>query len=583
MLPTGIPFDNFLKVVLPENIQNTDIFAKLNPGDILKGSIIKSNPSEGTTVARFSGQEISLPHSSNLSAGQSVAAEVVKVSNQLILQVGVPKTSTGKADSLVLNLPETLKSDHVLSLAKPGDIISGTVVKNLGQNQSLIRFGDLDVSATSSRPLAAGETISAKLLRTLPQLTLKVLEGNIVSETKGKSAEVPSGKTGSAPFQEVTVRLNPNHLKSGTNSPHFKEGQLLEVKVNNWLFGNKAVLDIGGKLVEATVSRGVETGKSMLMFVDSQSSDLVLKSLDPKPGFNVEKAINFIRDILPGKEPLDKVLGNLLKLLSDENLPQALKSQRSFFQGLRDSLNGSILSKPGNPDGANLQKSFDLSGQNYEARVKTALERGVPADEIRNTVLKGDVKGELLKASAFVENKISLIKGEGQDIQAQIRELRTLANALRSGANQIELTQVMNAVNQREDGTVFFQVPYMSDDGKLKKVEVYVRRNGQKKSEASEEAKEDCNVTLLLDMTSLGALRADVNIQKNMLQCKITSPEEEVAGFLEAGLPILESKIKELGYMVKLESGITRKEEILTPPIQEKEPLNNLGLLDVKV
>ncbi len=596
MVTTGSPLETVLKVDLPESAKGTDSLANLKPGDILNGKVVKSVTSGGAAMVRFGGQKVSLPNNSNLVSGQKVTAEVLKVSLEILLKVvspknqsnayrevapnasQLPKTGSGNVVTLVINTPESLKNSNVLSLARPGDIITGTVVKPLGHNQAIIRIGGVEILSASSQPLSMGETITARVERILPQVTLKVLQENFPAPVQEKLSETLTQQLKPTAFQEVTLKFQPNQLKGGLT---LKEGQLTDVKVLRQLSANKAVFDIAGRQVEAA-ARGMEAGKTMSMMVDSLSPELVLKSVNPNQGFNLAKATDFIREFLPGREPMGKIVEHLGLLVTDEKLPEALKSHRSLLEGLRQALNESVITRPDKHSTPLLQKAVNNSGLNYEANIKTAMEVGVAPEEISNTLVRGDLKGELLKLEILVNERLAMLKGGSQETQAQIQELRTFGNSIRSAINQIELNQVMNAVNHREGSSVFFQVPFVSANGEMKTMEVFVKNRKKKGGKKGEEA-EDCNVTLLLDMTSLGPLRADVHIQQNSLHGKIITQDKEVAEFINSQLPLLDLSLNELGYTSKLECSVTQEEKVVASAISEKIPIEKLGILDVKV
>ena len=586
MFPEGFSFENLLKLDLPDGTWDADFISKLKPGLILNGTVIKNLPSEGTSLVRFGKNEIALPASPGLTPGKPVTAEVVKVSTQLLVKMGVPesapllpsapKSVPANAPTVVLNLPETLQKGHILSIARPVDIISGVVVKSLGENQSIIQFDGVDVRATASLPLAPGQAVIAKVERSLPQLTLKILQENIPAAGPEKSLPLPSAAKAEV-FQEMTLRLTSGPWKEG-----MKEGQLMEVKVLQENYGNKVLVEMGGKTMEALISHPAQAGKTMTMFVDSLSPELILKSVDPKTTLNLEKAADFIRQFLPAKEPMNQVLDRLIRLTGEGNIPQALKSEKGLLDGLRQALSDAVVANPEKPDPPLVQKAVAASGQGYEAALKASLEKGTSPEVIKNVVLKGDLKGELLKLQPVVDEKIALLKGESPEIQAQAQELRNFGNAIRSAVSQMELSQVINVVNNRDSGSIYFQVPYLAAGGEIRTVEVFVRKNEEGKEGKGGE-KEDLNLTLLLDMSALGNVRADVNLQQKSLHCRIVSQDQETAAFIEAQLPELESGLKELGYAAKLESVATPKEKFFSHVISEKTPIQALGILDVKV
>lgn len=604
MFPTGIPLESLLKIDLTGNALDLGALAKAQPGDVLQGQVVKGPSHDGVSVARLGGQNVSLPNTPNLSQGQTISVEVVKVAYQLSLKI-VPSESQPKPyqgtgpyqqqapqaapgappSALVLQLPESLKTGNILSLAKPGDIISGVVVKNLGQNQSIIQYDGVDVPAFSSQALNEGQTVRAKIERTLPQLTLRVLQDSQSAASSRQGSPALSSLTQPPPFQEIAMRVSAGQLKSLSGGFLPREGQLLDVKVLQTMSGGKALVEIGGRQIEAFLSpdTNARTGKTISMSVDSLSPDLVLRSVPPAQDLSLEKAAGYVREFLPSKEPMEKVLGRLSHLVSDGKLPQALQSEKGLLDGLRQALNDSVLQKPGSPDPTLLERAVNVSGQSYENNLKTALELGISPEEIKNTLLKGDLKGELLKIQNFVDEKLPALKGDNPEAQAQLRELQNFGGAIKAAVNQIDLHQVMNAVNQRDQGAAFFQVPYLASNGETKTVDVFVKRNFREKGGKGDTGKEDCNVTLLLEMTSLGPLRADVHLQKDSLHCRILSQDQKVVDFMEGQLPLLEAGLTGLGYAAKIECDLTKKEKVSAPVHSEKTPIEKLGILDVKV
>jgi len=593
MLPAD-PIEPLIKVEITQNLRDAGNLARVKPGDVLTGKVIRNASSREGGLARFNGHNVPLSGASGLSAGQEVRAEVVKVALQVLLRIlpgegptnrgaisynqPMPRTGGGgKGFTAVLNLPDSLKDGNVLALAKPGDIISGTVVKNLGHNQSIVQIDGVDIHALSSQPLSEGQSITARVERTLPQLTL-----NIPQEA---SAPGPSPlQMQSSAFREISIRLHLNPFKGEAYALSLREGQLAEVKILQVASGGRALVEISGRQVEASVPGGVLPGDTLMMSVDSPGPEAVLQSIDPARQFNMEKAASYIRQFLPAKEPLGKILSHLTELVSEAKLPDALKSEKGLLDGIRQALRNSILSRPDAGSHDLVRRAASVSGQNYEANLKAALELGAPPEEIRRVLLKGDLKGELLKLGAAVDAKTSALSDrEGSHSSSQLRELQGFGNAIRSATHQIELNQVMNAVNQREGNTTFFQLPYISGDGGMKTVDVFVQRHGKGGRSGKGKKPQGVNVTLLLDMSSLGSLRADVHIQEKSLHCKIISHQKGTRDFIEGQLPGLESSLNEMGYSTKLECQLANREKITAPVHSQKAPVEKLGILDVKV
>lgn len=280
-------------------------------------------------------------------------------------------------------------------------------------------------------------------------------------------------------------------------------------------------------------------------FSAKSSPDGAIKSLaDRKSNVkNISEELNFslLKDLLPGKIPLGKVLYNLFQVLSsatDINItPQTRETLSAAIENII------LLGK--NIDENFLKNLIDKVGLNYEANLKKLgpdkPERGGQNSQQSKRMvrlLNDSIKGQLLKLLQELEFKLKIVQS-AQSSQ-QLKELQSMIKIVRSSLSNIELNQILNHYSRQENGFLQIQIPYSTSET----VYLYVKDNSKKNKQKGQKKKDDINLVFILNLQVMGNVRIDVRMLDKSLSCHFFAEKKNISEFVASMLPELRRKLE---------------------------------------
>lgn len=313
-------------------------------------------------------------------------------------------------------------------------------------------------------------------------------------------------------------------LKDAASQPSLKGlkgGQLVRAKVLGMLSQTKAQLLIGGQKLTAETGVPLSPGQELQLRLIREKDQLTFKLIQnttPQPETPSKSAVSmarlanaFLSFEKLGQDP-GPVLGSILEEMAlksgerDEGfLPRLLKNSGLMLEKKIATL---LVSTDGAKQGAALQK---LSAQDLKAAVLQFLSGEKDAAGAASE--KGPSPG-LVKALASALENFQTFSTQGTDTQRFILPFPVLA------------------------GDHFNFGQFFMDTGK--------------KGEGREGSTEDqvIRMAFLLDMTSLGSLRADFSILKKSLTGRFFLEDQSTRDYMNSLMPELGRRLAGIGYQM---------------------------------
>lgn len=462
-----------------------------------------------------------------------------------------------------------LKPDvlQLLSSLKTGQAVSARVISQDQEGQALLDMLGSRIRLDVGRPVKQGDQLVFEVVREhggkdVPSLKLIDVKsqpalqasldkgGSVFSKKEDSSPQVQSSSSmlqssavvQSAPGKEVAVKAVLSKL------PAFLEKQISEnrkvpeqapapvviparvvkgsdEKTTGRPEPVKIVFSVRGEEIQARVSSPIQEGKTVF-----------LEKI--KPGPSTE-----FRVIQPD---MAKSVGNLAALVQSEGgagaFPKLIGMMSRMLQNSKPSENGiRQLPEP------RLEKLMQV------------MER----ISLKSEDPKIDFLENLIKGSGLAwEKKLgdSLIEQVGfqnqakpeEDIKALILDLLSdapslspeVGKTLESALSSIENLQMMNRISTSENGVFFLPFPILFD-GSFSFGQVFFDLPDEKQAE---EREKPFRVSVVLNMTELGKLKADISFLKKKISGTIVVSSEEVRGLFLDNISALEDSLIARGF-----------------------------------
>ncbi|MBI4388801.1 MAG: flagellar hook-length control protein FliK, partial [Nitrospinae bacterium] len=271
-----------------------------------------------------------------------------------------------------------------------------------------------------------------------------------------------------------------------------------------------------------------------------------------------------IKTYLAARQDFGDMAGQLEKAVSDPSLMKDLKIDPSVLEKLRETLRVLLARETAADGGTSIRNKIDRSGINYEAKVKRLLTETPSAEN--KALLTRDLKGQLLKLGQGVERVLS---EEPQSLSGpQVRRAAEFLGQIKQATANIELQQLSNVYAKQENQALQAQIPFgMAPGGETVKLFV---NNRSGKDPAKQGQKKSLTLVFLLDLTALGNVRVDTQVDSGRLAIKIGAEKQEMVEFIQTKTPELKSRLREIGFdseltccvqnkeVMKIEDGLTR-------------------------
>jgi len=255
------------------------------------------------------------------------------------------------------------------------------------------------------------------------------------------------------------------------DSMNLSSGQSIKATVIDVSEKNNIVVKFESKLITVCFSSVLPmTGENISLVVTPYGDEfrLVVQPDSTPKLVDIFK----IKSLLPFKEPFGEMLEKLDILINSSEVIKNLSTKTGLVGRLAKTLN--LLKTPSpvqnfpSQGSAQLKQQIDLSGINYETKVKNIFHGKKPFDVPLN--VKIDLKGQLIKLLELIE-----IRSVEKDTSvSQRRQFMEVVKVLHRAIENIELQQLTNQFARQENQPILLQIPDPFMIGKT--VNLYLRR-----------------------------------------------------------------------------------------------------------
>ncbi|MBT6297509.1 MAG: flagellar hook-length control protein FliK [Nitrospina sp.] len=477
-------------------------------------------------------------------------------------------------DSLKL-ISEKSSLDRIPNLSnflKSGTLFQATILESFPEkNRALIKIFNKQIMVETKNHLIPGDTFSARVIKPSPELSLQIM---IVSTHSTPAVSILEDKTEisfkklssistSSVIDKKIISDSNYSIVDPNNTNIISELSARAIKKMNLSSGqvikativdsqtNNTVVKFENRLIRAySFSEPPNLGEKISLIVTPYLDRFKLVSQDDRASKLVD--IFKIKSLLPYKESFGVMVQKLDILLNSSEVIKSLRAETGLVPRLIKTLN--LLKAPFfeqdlTSQGSTLIKQqIDLSGINYESKVKHALEGKELLDVPTN--VKNDLKGQLINLLKLLEIRI----GGNETSAIQRYQLLKVIKVLMRAVDNIELQQLTNQLSRQENQPITLQIPDPFMIGKT--INLYIRQSEDKSK--NKENKENKSVLLVffLELSALGNLRVDAKINNQAISLRIDVENSNIAKFIENSLKDFCSSLDDLGFEVNASCGV---------------------------
>lgn len=473
--------------------------------------------------------------------------------------------------------PDTLP--NLSKFFKLGALLQATVLESLPEkNKAIIKISNKRIIVETRQALTPGHSFSAQVHKSSPgsPLQIKIIASppdlrpsNFEDKTQISGKSLPNNITGRVFDKTSTPEPNDRSIVPQANNIISQEMSAREIDSMNLLPGQTikaTVIDISGK------NNAVVKFKNRLITA-------YFPALSPKPGANASlvvtahgdnfrlvaqqggtpKAIDIfkIKALLPFKESFGEMIQKLDVLINSSEVIKNLSTETGLVERFVKTLNLFKIQSLGKrlpvQDSTQLKEQIDLSGINYEPKVKKIFQGKEPYKVPHD--LKVDLKGQLMRLLEVVEVRVE----EKDTSPNQRRQFMEAIKIFRSAVGNIELQQLTNQVSRQESQPIVLQIPDPFMIGKT--VNLYVRHVDDEGKGKSNKDNDSVLLVFLLELSALGNLRVDAKMNKESISVRIDVENQDIAQFIDGNLKEFCARLGELGFEVNASCSVVRKIE----------------------
>lgn len=477
-------------------------------------------------------------------------------------------------DSLKL-ISEKSSLDRIPNLSnflKSGTLFQATILESFPEkNRALIKIFNKQIMVETKNHLIPGDTFSARVIKPSPELSLQIM---IVSTHSTPAVSILEDKTEisfkklssistSSVIDKKIISDSNYSIVDPNNTNIISELSARAIKKMNLSSGqvikativdsqtNNTVVKFENRLIRAySFSEPPNLGEKISLIVTPYLDRFKLVSQDDRASKLVD--IFKIKSLLPYKESFGVMVQKLDILLNSSEVIKSLRAETGLVPRLIKTLN--LLKAPffeqdlTSQGSALVKQQIDLSGINYESKVKNALEGKELLDVPTN--VKNDLKGQLINLLKLLEIRI----GGNETSAIQRYQLLKVIKVLMRAVDNIELQQLTNQLSRQENQPITLQIPDPFMIGKT--INLYIRQSEDKSK--NKENKENKSVLLVffLELSALGNLRVDAKINNQAISLRIDVENSNIAKFVENSLKDFCSSLDDLGFEVNASCGV---------------------------
>jgi len=335
--------------------------------------------------------------------------------------------------------------------------------------------------------------------------------------------------------------------KSKIPLPLFKN-EIIKGHVIKALTSQKALLFIKGRTVLAQCNAPLKDGAVVsLKVVNTEPAPTLQFHGEVRPNSTGPN----MRHVLSAVE--ENVWKSVMEKAAEPGFPS---SECRLTKTVLKELSRDLWLKP-QPD--SVRKLIDKSGLRWEAKLKNLL--------LAEQSEKGRVKKLITLVKQIEDGGVEkLIKGDLKGLSSRsILLTQEEDGVLHRFVTALDHIQLLNRQGLDQKQKIFLPVPMHFQDGFFTVGQLFIhlpQEESHQKAHAQVE-KPSFSVTFLLQMSSLGPLRADLALNGKTINGKIWLTREDAKELMEKNLPSLVNNLTRHGFLIqRLECQIRDKEEV---------------------
>lgn len=297
-----------------------------------------------------------------------------------------------------------------------------------------------------------------------------------------------------------------------------RDGRVLSAEVLARPGDSSVLLAIGRHTIPAESELALDPGARFLVRVEQGPEGVVLRLLGSS-AVEEEALLAALRTVVGEERPVGEVLGELARALrASLGRGEPMPELRALAQAL------GALSAPPDGDPGALRTLLASLGLGHEAALAMLL--GARSTHAAFAKLRGDLKALLLAAHE------ALAGGEPSELGESV------ARALTS----LEAEQLLNLAREKAGEPLVLSFPFPDGDGwATARLAVPPRR--ERGESAAGEDEVPFRISLGLELTELGPLRADLTLTPTQLALRLLVTRPEVAERIEGELSELRDRL----------------------------------------
>jgi hypothetical protein len=338
-------------------------------------------------------------------------------------------------------------------------------------------------------------------------------------------------------LSSLNVSIITGKQKYSGETPGFVENEIIKGKVLKVLDSETAILLINGRKYTADTRIPLKAGDLLEMKVKELSPVPVLRPMGIRHAGPVAANVSVILSAL--KENLWKSVFEKINAGGGSITGKAL-----WDQIIKD-LPGKLLSD-GRPE--SLCKMIENSGIFWEAKLKNVTgQKSIDSDQIRQ-LIDSDLKGLLSRL-------ISETNGEEPDSLQLLAAMKNM--------------QILDRLGSEQDRKIFLPLPVILPDGHFVIIQLLFQFPPKDKDvhENSAGDKHPLNISVLLELSKLGPIRADFTIKGKRVEGVFKIAVRETLKLVETGIPAFVKTLEDKGLKIHHIGCILKKPEIVAQPL----------------
>lgn len=347
--------------------------------------------------------------------------------------------------------------------------------------------------------------------------------------------------------------------KNGGHSDNldFSEGEIVRVKLLEYLGGGKMVIDLKGQRIVANSNLMLEKGQELDVLIRNFNGNKIVLQIVQNKLFEKIQNQNKNFSINDSIRQL-KLLINNIDFQSNPLLNEKIKR----IPQLLDNVYIQLANNTKKEDISNqIRNSLSMFGYDYENKISDAIEKG----NISDFKFNNQIKAELLR----LENEIIEIL-ESSESSRNTKNLDQLFLSINGLIEHIESYQAKSLVQSDELIHILFALPMFFDDQETT-VEFDYSHPQNKSDEES-----NYNISIKFELDNLGKIEFIVNLSEKKLNCLINFNDQETYMLAKNHTKELEKNFATLGYDVNNLYCMMRN-------IKTTLSQNNVNLIDTNI